>query len=69
MIAHMQRTEHYKTAVCTSVHDYAKLLGDKEGEDHLNQAEKAVLEISRTLGASSIQVNAEAYVDTRIEGI
>jgi len=44
MIAHMQRAEHYKMAAYTSVHDYAKLLGDKEGADRLNQAGKAVWE-------------------------
>ena len=68
MIAHMQRAEHYKMAAYTSVQEYAKLLGDKQAAEHLGQAAKAVTLISRNLGAIAIQVNAEAYVDTRVEG-
>jgi ferritin-like metal-binding protein YciE len=67
MIAHMQRAEHYKMAAFLSVHEYAKLLGDKEAEDSLGEAAKAVTLMSRTLGGIAIQVNAEAYVDTRVE--
>ena len=67
MIAHMQRAEHYKMAAYTSVHDYAKLLGEKEAAESLQTAARAVTGISRTLGAIAIQVNAEAYVDTRLE--
>lgn len=68
MIAHMQRAEHYKMAAYASVHEYAKLLGDKEMAARLAQAGKAVTNTSRTLGAIAIQVDAEAYVDTRVEG-
>ena len=67
MIAHMQRAEHYKMAAYTSLQEYAKLLGDKETAVRLGNAGKAVTGISRTLGAIAIQINAEAYVDTRIE--
>lgn len=68
MIAHMQRAEHYKMASYASVREYASLLGDKEGAAHLATAEKAVTLASRTLAAIAIQIDAEAYVDTRVEG-
>lgn len=68
MIAHMQRAEHYKMASYSSVHDYAKLLGDKDAAEALDHAFKAVSAATKALGQIAIQVNAEAYVDTRISG-
>lgn len=68
MIAHMQRAEHYKMAAYATLAEYAKLLGNKSSAEHLGEAAKAVTLISKTLGAIAIQVNAEAYVDTRVEG-
>ena len=68
IIAHIQRAEHYKMAAYSSVHDYAKLFGDHEAADALDNAAKSVLAVSKNLGQIAIQVNAEAYVDTRIGG-
>ncbi|MGI4855020.1 MAG: DUF892 family protein [Janthinobacterium lividum] len=68
MIAHMQRAEHYKMAAYASVQEYAGLLGDKAAAEQLKDAGKAVTLISKTLGSIAIQINAEAYVDTRVEG-
>lgn len=67
MIAHMQRAEHYKQAAYASLQEYAKLLGFKEAAEALGQAARTTTGVSRNLGAIAIQVNAEAYVDTRIE--
>ena len=68
MIAHMQRAEHFKIAAYSTLAEYAKLLGDKAGADALTQAAKAVALVSKMLGAIGIQVDAEAYVDTRLPG-
>lgn len=68
MIAHMQRAEHYKMAAYASVHEYAKLFGKKEVAASLDHAAKVNLGITRNLSAIAIQINAEAYVDTRKEG-
>ena len=68
MIAHMQRAEHFKMAAYSSVADYAKLLGNKAAADDLSKAGKAVALTNKMLGAIAIQVDAEAYVDTRIPG-
>lgn len=67
MIAHMQRADHYRMAAYGSVHDYARLLGLKESAVCLDQATKAVVAATKALGQIAIQVNAEAYVDTRLE--
>lgn len=68
MIAHMQRAEHFKIAAYSTLAEYAKLLGDKAATHALHEAAKAVTLISRQLGAIAIQVDAEAYVDTRLPG-
>lgn len=67
MIAHMQRAEHYKLAAYTSVRDYAHLLGEKQARVALDHALKAVTAASKNLSQIAIQIDAEAYVDTRIE--
>ena len=68
MIAHLQRAEHYKMAAYTSVRDYAKLLGKKEAVVSLDHALKLTTGASKDLGSIAIQINAEAYVDTRLAG-
>lgn len=68
MIAHMQRAEHFRIAAYSTVAEYAKLLGNKDAAGELNQVGKAVALVSKMLGAIAIQVDAEAYVDTREEG-
>lgn len=68
MIAHMQRAEHYKMAAYSSVRDYAKLLGLKEATNKLEQALRLTTGASKNLGAIAIQVDAQAYVDTREVG-
>ena len=67
MIAHMQRAEHYKMAAYASVRDYAHLLGNKAAVEALDCALKSVTAASKNLGQIAIQVDAEAYVDTRLE--
>ncbi len=68
MIAHMQRAEHFKMAAYATVAEYAKLLGDMAAAHALHEAALAVTLVSRQLGAIGIQVDAEAYVDTRLPG-
>lgn len=68
MIAHMQRAEHFRMAAYSTVAEYAKLLGDKAAAHDLSEAGKAVTLVNRMLGAIAIQVDAEAYVDTRLPG-
>lgn len=68
MIAHMQRAEHFKIAAYGTLADYAKLLGDKAAAHSLHEAAGAVTLVSRQLGTIAIQVDAEAYVDTRSPG-
>lgn len=68
MIAHMQRAEHFKMAAYSTVAEYAKLLGDKDAAHDLLDAGKAVTLVNKMLSAIAIQVDAEAYVDTRLPG-
>ena len=68
MIAHMQRAEHFKIAAYGTLAEYAKLLGGKADAQALQGAARAVTLVSRQLGAIAIQVDAEAYVDTRLPG-
>ena len=68
MIAHMQRAEHFKIAAYSTVAEYAGLLGDKAAAASLGNAGKTVTLVSKMLGAIAIQVDAEAYVDHRVQG-
>lgn len=68
MIAHLQGAEHYKIAAYTSLIDYANLLGNRGAVETLKGALRELDLESKTLNQIALQVDAEAYVDTRIEG-
>ncbi len=68
MIAHMQRAEHFKIAAYGTLAEYARLLGSKTDAHALQETAKATTLVSRQLGAIALQVDAEAYVDTRRPG-